>query len=137
MAKVLTLEGLSEFYSQLQSSGLASSGGVDLLWENASPTSTFEPQTTSLNGSLSNYNALLIYICTSRSDYPNWRTPTLVYLPYDSTKEYVAISMRGTNEGTRRFTLTDTSVVWAGGYGNTSSASTSLGVPTHVYGIRW
>lgn len=49
--------------------GGSGGGGMDLLWENASPTSAFNPQTLSLND-LSVYNYIVVIALANLGGYP-------------------------------------------------------------------
>ena len=104
---------------------------MDLLWENASPTSDFAPQTISLD--LSNYDAVLIdfafnngnYIAQSNMSFTEvGRGGQGLYLWADTSKVYH-----------RSFTTSETGVAFTKGWAAGSEGAGTV-VPIKIYGIK-
>lgn len=104
---------------------------MDLLWENASPTSSFSAQTISLD--LSEYR-LIFVVCKGDTGDTNYPT---------ALAEFNTLTQIGTFNGYTRFrtfTATATGVQFGGGYKQTSysndSSDNSATIPYKIYGIK-
>lgn len=108
----------------------------ELLWTNASPTSSFSPQTVSLN--LSGYDAVLIYVAnnTSRTCINGWILPK-------GAPQSKLVSFKtdyGLYPTSRNATVTATGVTFGDGYDNGNSTTANLSntccIPYSIYGIK-
>ena len=100
---------------------------MDLLWENASPTSEFEPQTISLD--LTDYQCAIVMFLQGSIIIDRFRT-------YNFTSAVGRNYIRGLN-------MTDNGIDIGGGqiimtYGDNSSVTTNNGanIPLRIYGIK-
>ena len=110
---------------------------MDLLWENASPTSAFAAQTISLN--LADYDAILVRY--NGSGYQNVvANTTRCDLFFIGGGDGMLIIPTFTNIfGTRQLTVSTTGIVFSTGYhiaGSTNSANNYAAVPMKIYGIK-
>ena len=107
-----------------------------LLWTNASPTSSFSPQTVSLD--LGGYDAVLIYVAnlTSRTCIDGW-------ILLKGAPESKLVSFKtdyGLYPTSRNATVTATGVTFGDGYDNGVSTAANLNnnccIPYSIYGIK-
>lgn len=103
--------------------------GMELLWTNPNPTSTFTSQTISLD--LSGYYAVLIGMKTASSD---------AIVGYDIVvkghQSYLArFYLAADQKNARSATVTATGVSFGDGYAGTT-VNNNAGIPVEIYGIR-
>ena len=101
---------------------------MELLWENASPTSQFAPQTVSLD--LSKYKNLLIefklyYTVKTYADY---------YLKNEN-KTYSSSVYTDSNRS-RTFTINSNSINFEDAYINGKTINNNHMIPYQIYGVR-
>jgi len=102
--------------------------GMDLLWENASPTSSFTPQTISLD--LSGYKFVLVVMGAYSS--------STVTLPTAITP--IGMSgcgswANGSNNATRQYTVSPSGVTFADGY-KSGAVDNTYCKPLEIYGVK-
>ena len=102
---------------------------LELLWTNASPSSTFAAQTVSLD--LSGYDAVLL-TAGYNADYNTVLAP--VFLTFGEKGQFMLIGTNG-KVGSRDVTATATGIQFAGGYYN-ASTDNRFAVPLKIYGIK-
>lgn len=107
---------------------------MDLLWTNASPTSTFAPQMISLD--LNDYKAIVITTNTTNIDWQVSRDQIFVI---NSEKK---VLYGGYDKNSfRYFTISATGIVFETGYfqssyGTSKTANDDLSTPYKIYGIK-
>lgn len=109
---------------------------MDLLWENADPTSAFTAQTISLD--LSGYQSVIIkfILDNAYSSYSNVVTYTLGMVDTYSGIVLMSLTTSGSSrEHYRQYTISSSGVAFLGGY-RSSDARNSVFVPIEIYGIR-
>ena len=105
---------------------------IDLLWENASPTSSFAAQTIAID--LSNYNYVLIHFRSfNQGDNTQYECNQIIL--NGTTGGLFASGVTTSNNGTRRVTVTNTGVEFMSGYWN-GNANNDYEVPFYIYGIK-
>ena len=102
----------------------------DLLWANASPSSSFAAQTVSLD--LSGYDAVFITGGYSK-DYNTVLAP--VFLTVGEKGQFMLIGQNG-KVGTRDMTVTVTGVQFDVGYYDAASGNNTYAIPLKIYGIK-
>lgn len=117
---------------------LGGSSEPELLWENASPTSAFSPQTVSISGG--SYEAYIVEIRSSTSSESVAKS--FIYKDH-STKQIIGLTgtaVENTAQNptvTRRIVgdVTDTTIEFENGM--STSANTNLAIPTRIWGVKF
>lgn len=113
--------------------------GMKLLWTNASPTSSFDAQTVSLN--LSSYSQVLVYFRVY-SDSGEYSAETFgVYGLVGNWCLAVCNAETGSNPSQRAFNITTTGVAFSRAYycnsvGGSLTWSSNLLIPYKIFGIK-
>ena len=103
------------------------------LWTNPSPTSSFAPQTISID--LTNYDAVLIEAHNFRYDNSQYALSAVICLK-GQTSFFLFGSASNNRLGVRTFSVSDSGVVASEATYN-ATAQNEFGVPHEIYGIRW
>ena len=112
---------------------LANLGGISvkLLWENASPTSSFAPQTIPLDLS----ECIMVLVAGRENTSSNKRTMSLGEIGAKSQ-----IFIQGNNRQIREFTCDNTGITFDLGYegsiGTTITSNNTKAIPTTIYGLK-
>ena len=105
-------------------------GPIDLLWENASPTSAFEEQTIDLDFSLYNWVLVEAIFSTEYSERTTLLAPVIVGNTYS-----IMMNRSGSTVARRFFTLTETGVDFANGASGSSNGAKYM-MPVRIYGVK-
>ena len=114
----------------------AGGGGIDLLWTNASPTSTFNPQTVSIN--LANYNYIAVSI--TFYDSPSITNNELHIFNKESVNGILTSGNPNYVQDNRVFkrailSVSDSGVEFGNGFGS-SGTDNGVCIPYRIYGIK-
>lgn len=109
---------------------ITSGSKMELLWTNPSPSSNFAAQTVSLD--LSSYDAVFLK-CYTTTDTPRYFT--CLFMVDGNIWTMYAVGGAASNRYNRLVTVSDTGLVFAGGYSN-GTAGSAHAIPIEVYGVK-
>lgn len=105
-------------------------GPIDLLWENASPTSEFAAQTVAVDLSLYSWCAIETYHSTTEV------ASTVDFMPVKEGVQYaVDVVDSSDNTARRPFTISKTGIVFDGAK-RSGSNTTKYVIPVRIYGVK-
>ena len=106
---------------------------MDLLWENVSPSSTFDAQTIALD--LNGYAAVVIVLCFNTS-----AINSISYTKVPITASGVSVSCFSDTDTHARFRMvstTNTGITFGGGrHSNGTDNNSGRAIPYKIYGIK-
>lgn len=134
-----TLDDYADYVDSISTGGSATE---DLLWTNPDPTVSFDPQTVTLSGNLSNYTYVKVGFCMS-VNYTDTEIFDITYcnqLPTQITNSNTvtgSIAYRASSYYYVRAygAPSNTSIVFSDAIRQTTKLNTSL-IPLHIYGVN-
>ena len=121
-------EAIASLQSSVEEALVNSGLKMDLLWENASPTSTFAPQTISLN--FSHYKLILIYFNFAINDQA--KTSALAKM----LGLYSVIDKSGNNIVGRTFEIRDNNIIRFDSAQYGTNTNNDFLIPSVIYGVK-
>lgn len=114
-------------------------GKIDLLWQNASPGSTFGAQTVSL--SLSAYDMVAIIVIPDNTYSTSIFGPAQFVKVGQQCETFTSTSKGTTTIGRRHVSVTTSGIIFANGrywsYDTNLTSNANTNVPRYIYGIKF
>lgn len=126
------------YYTQAEIDTMLPSSGIDKLWSNSNPSTSFSPSTKTLDGNISDYDLLMVvYIWSASAGH---RMSMIVPAEYMTTGQSIFLSIArydANYTGGRLVTVaSDTSVTFGDGRYNGNSSQNNYAVPLAIYGLN-